>query len=106
MNPKRENYAQRDPNGKYWDQQGRRNWAEPVHEDADILGRLSLHNYDYAGMGFAAKGWAVFIASILAITGTTWAVMPEFRAYAPREFPYNGLEKELGGVAFARPESS
>lgn len=103
-----ENRADRSPVGVYWDQQGRRNWGEPVHEDDDILGRFSLHNYDYAGTRFALVGWGVFISAILGLTGAVYMVMPEHAPGVPREFPYDGLKEQLGGrrTVSARPEQA
>jgi len=68
-----------------------------VHEDDDLLGRFMLHDYDYASPSFAAKGWAVFIGTILAIVGGVYMIKPAEKPFAEREFPFNGLEKELGG---------
>jgi hypothetical protein len=68
-----------------------------VHEDDDLLGRFMLHDYDYASPSFAAKGWAVFVGTILAIVGGVYMIKPTEKPFVEREFPFNGLEKELGG---------
>ncbi|KAK0841969.1 hypothetical protein LTR03_009601 [Friedmanniomyces endolithicus] len=64
----------RDPYGDWWDKQERRNYGEPLHEDNDILGIFSPHEYTHV-----TPAWG--LVQIVS---------------APRTFP-DGLEKELGG---------
>ena len=37
----------RDPHAKYWDQQERRNYGEPIHEDNDVLGVFTTEKYTW-----------------------------------------------------------
>ena len=37
----------RDPFGEYWDQQERRNYGEPIHEDNDVLGVFTTEKYTW-----------------------------------------------------------
>ncbi|KAL8723204.1 MAG: hypothetical protein Q9225_000470 [Loekoesia sp. 1 TL-2023] len=68
----------RDPYADWWDKQERRNFGEPVHEDHDILGMLSPHEYTHF-----TTGRAFFLMG--------------YRPSAQRTFE-GGLDRELGGV--------
>lgn len=85
----------RDPYGDWWDKQERRNFGEPVHEDDDIMGMLTTHDYNHVSpaRGFLWFGtfWLVFAAGI----GVVYRYYPD-KPYVERTFP-GGLDKELGG---------
>lgn len=95
INPPREKRQFRDPYGDWWDKQERRNFGEPVHEDHDILGMLSLHEYTHftPARGFFLMG--CFITAVLGLCGVVRMTYPD-RPSVPRTFP-GGLDKELGG---------
>lgn len=85
----------RDPYGGWWDQQERRNFGEPVHEENEILGVFSPEQYTHVtpGKGFFHLG--VFVATFLGLCGLVSLYYPD-RPSAPRTY-VDGLEKELGG---------
>jgi NADH dehydrogenase (ubiquinone) 1 beta subcomplex subunit 8 len=95
INPPPEKRSKRDPYGDYWDKQERRNYGEPCHEDHDILGVLSLHDYDHfkPGWGFVLMG--TFVASVLGLCGVVSMYYPDKKS-APKTYA-DGLEVELGG---------
>jgi NADH dehydrogenase (ubiquinone) 1 beta subcomplex subunit 8 len=95
INPAPEKRGKRDPYADYWDQQERRNYGEPCHEDHDILGVMSLHDYDHfkPGWGFVLLG--TFVVSVFTLMGAVSMVYPDKKS-APRTYP-DGLEVELGG---------
>jgi len=95
INPPAEKRSKRDPYADYWDQQERRNYGEPCHEDHDILGVLSLHDYDHFKPGWGGVLFGTFVASVLGLCGAVALVYPDKKS-APRTFP-DGLEVELGG---------
>ncbi|RMJ22264.1 hypothetical protein PHISP_06865 [Aspergillus sp. HF37] len=94
-NPPREKRQFRDPYESWWDQQERRNFGEPVHEDNDILGVFSpeQHTHVSPGKGFFHLG--CFVAAFLGLCGAVSLTYPD-RPTIPRTFP-DGMEKELGG---------
>ncbi|KAL8939578.1 MAG: hypothetical protein Q9216_003280 [Gyalolechia sp. 2 TL-2023] len=59
----------RDPYGDWWDKQERRNFGEPVHEDHDILGMMSLHEYTHFTARRAFFLMGCFVTSILGLCG-------------------------------------
>ncbi|KAF1851332.1 uncharacterized protein K460DRAFT_329256 [Cucurbitaria berberidis CBS 394.84] len=95
INPPAELRSKRDPYGDYWDKQDRRNYGEPCHEDHDILGAVSLHDYDHftPGWGFVLMG--TFIASVFGLCTAVSMVYPD-KVSAPKTYG-DGLEAELGG---------
>jgi NADH dehydrogenase (ubiquinone) 1 beta subcomplex subunit 8 len=95
INPPPEKRGKRDPYADYWDQQERRNYGEPCHEDHDILGVLSLHDYDHFTPGWGAVLLGTFVVSVFGLMGVVSMVYPDKKS-APRTFP-DGLEMELGG---------
>lgn len=100
INPPRVKRQFRDPHGDWWDKQERRNFGEPVHEDHDILGMFSPHEYTWVS---PAKGALQFGAFVLTFLGVCWVVKatyPDKQSY-PREFE-GGLERELGGKGAMR----
>ncbi|KAF2736486.1 hypothetical protein EJ04DRAFT_462817 [Polyplosphaeria fusca] len=95
VNPPPEKRSNRDPYGDWWDKQERRNFGEPVHEDNDILGVLSLHDYNHFTPGWGGVLWGVFIVTVLGVCGVTAMTYPD-KISSPRTFE-DGLERELGG---------
>ncbi|KAH8728340.1 hypothetical protein GQ44DRAFT_702170 [Phaeosphaeriaceae sp. PMI808] len=95
INPPAELRSKRDPYGDYWDKQERRNYGEPCHEDHDILGVLSLHDYDHFKPGWAGVLFGTFCLTVAGLFAVTSTFYPDKRS-APRTFP-DGLEVELGG---------
>jgi|TARA_R110002003_G_scaffold54_11_gene4785 NADH dehydrogenase (ubiquinone) 1 beta subcomplex subunit 8 len=95
INPPAEKRSSRDPYGDYWDQQERRNYGEPCHEDHDILGVLSLHDYNHFTPGWGGVLIGTFVASVLGLCGVVAMYYPDKKS-APKTYP-DGLEAELGG---------
>ncbi|KAI9848317.1 MAG: hypothetical protein M1837_000581 [Sclerophora amabilis] len=90
----------RDPHGDWWDKQERRNYGEPLHEDNDVLGVFSLHEYTHTTPGKGLLQLGAFVACVLGLCGVVKMTYPD-RPSAPREFP-GGLERELGGPRAVR----
>lgn len=95
INPPAELRSKRDPYADWWDKQERRNYGEPCHEDHDILGVLSLHDYDHFTPGWGGVLFGTFVASVFALCGVVSFYYPDKKS-APRTFS-DGLEVELGG---------
>jgi NADH dehydrogenase (ubiquinone) 1 beta subcomplex subunit 8 len=95
INPPMEKRGKRDPYGDYWDKQERRNYGEPCHEDHDILGVLSLHDYDHFTPGWGGVLFGTFVVAVLGLCGAVSMVYPDKKS-APKTYP-DGLEVELGG---------
>jgi NADH dehydrogenase (ubiquinone) 1 beta subcomplex subunit 8 len=85
----------RDPYHPWWDKQERRDFGEPVHEDNDILGMFSLHEYTHMSPARALLLWGGFISAILGLSYVIKQYYPD-KPSAPKEYP-DGLETELGG---------
>ncbi|KAK0249449.1 hypothetical protein B0A54_03706 [Friedmanniomyces endolithicus] len=85
----------RDPYGDWWDKQERRNYGEPLHEDNDILGIFSPHEYTHVTPGWGLVQIGCFVAAFCSLCLVVRQIYPD-RPSAPRTFP-DGLEKELGG---------
>ncbi|KAF2017853.1 hypothetical protein BU24DRAFT_161352 [Aaosphaeria arxii CBS 175.79] len=103
INPPAEKRNNRDPYGDYWDKQERRNYGEPCHEDNDILGALSLHDYNHfsARWGFVLAG--TFIATVFGLCGAVKLVYPD-KISIPKAYE-GGLEAELGGPKAVKARS-
>lgn len=95
INPPRQNRQHRDPRGDWWDKQERRNFGEPVHEENDILGMLSLEENAHFKPAQAFFLLGCSIATVLALCGVVSFIYPD-KPSVPRTFP-GGLEEELGG---------
>jgi NADH dehydrogenase (ubiquinone) 1 beta subcomplex subunit 8 len=95
INPPMEKRGKRDPYGDYWDKQERRNYGEPCHEDHDILGVLSLHDYDHFTPGWGGVLFGTFVAAVFGLCGVVSMYYPDKKS-APKTYP-DGLEVELGG---------
>ncbi|KAF9692169.1 hypothetical protein EKO04_009927 [Ascochyta lentis] len=93
--PPRENRNNRDPYAGWWDQQDRRNYGEPCHEDHDILGAISLHDYNHFTPGWGAVLLGTFVATVLGLCVAVNQIYPD-KVSAPKTYP-DGLEAELGG---------
>ncbi|KAI5781834.1 hypothetical protein EDC01DRAFT_231929 [Geopyxis carbonaria] len=96
VNPAYERRQFRDPYAKWWDQQERRNFGEPVHEDNDMLGRFSPEEYTWINPAKGAAQIGMFIATVFGLCGVIYTWYPDKPA-VPRTFPHNGLEVALGG---------
>ncbi|KAL9013483.1 MAG: hypothetical protein Q9173_001823 [Seirophora scorigena] len=85
----------RDPYADWWDKQERRNFGEPVHEDHDILGVFSPHEYTHftPRKGFVLMG--AFVGAVLGLCGLVGLYYPD-RPAVERTFE-GGLDRELGG---------
>ena len=103
INPPRIKRQYRDPYGDWHDKQERRNWGEPVHEDNDILGLFSLHDYTHMSPGRAAIMWLGFFGCIGTLSYAVYATYPDRPAF-PKEYE-DGLDKELGGLGAVRVSS-
>ncbi|WOO80110.1 uncharacterized protein LOC62_03G003621 [Vanrija pseudolonga] len=91
----------REPFG-WWDIQERKNFNELVHEEEDVLGMWGPDVHKISpGRALAQIGIA---ASLIAAFGyLIYQTAPE-SPVARREYPYDGLSKELGGWSKARVE--
>src|SRR5947209_8539864 len=96
INPPPIKRSHRDPYEKWDDPQERRNFGEPVHEDNDVLGVFSLHDYTHMSTSRGMLMWAGFISAIFGVytfVGWTYPGKPS----APVEYE-GGLYEELGGA--------
>jgi len=100
INPPIEKRNNRDPYGEWWDKQDKRNYGEPVHEDNDILGALSLHDYDHFTPGWAGVLLGCFGVAVVGLCGVTAFMYPDKKS-VPKCYP-DGLEAELGGPRAVR----
>ncbi|KAH7138649.1 NADH:ubiquinone oxidoreductase 20.1kD subunit [Dendryphion nanum] len=100
INPPPEKRSNRDPYGDYWDKQERRNYGEPVHEDNDILGALSLHDYNHFSPGWAGVLLGTFVVTVLGLCVAVKQIYPD-RVSVPKTYE-GGLEAELGGPRAVR----
>jgi NADH dehydrogenase (ubiquinone) 1 beta subcomplex subunit 8 len=95
VNPPAVKRSLRDPYGDWWDKQERRNFGEPVHEDNDMLGIFSLHEYTHFNTRQAVTSTLCYVGFIATVFGVVWWNFPG-QQVAPRQFP-GGLDVELGG---------
>jgi NADH dehydrogenase (ubiquinone) 1 beta subcomplex subunit 8 len=95
INPPPVKRQHRDPYAGWWDEQERRNYGEPVHEDNDIMGIFATEDYRHFTPGRAWLLMGTFITTFLSVTGVIYFSYPDKPA-VPRTFE-NGLETELGG---------
>ncbi|KAK9448210.1 uncharacterized protein V1518DRAFT_419985 [Limtongia smithiae] len=87
----------RDPYVKYDDQQLRRNFGDPLHEDDDVLNMWSPDVHDYVSNGTAGRYIATFFGIIAGAGYLLSFIAPESPA-VPRVYP-SGLFTELGGAS-------
>lgn len=95
INPPAEKRMNRDPYADWWDKQDRRNYGEPCHEDHDILGAVSLHDYNHFKPGFGGLLFGTFVLTVIGLCVAVNQVYPD-KISAPKTYP-DGLEVELGG---------
>lgn len=100
INPRPEKPQYRDPYGEYFDKQERRNFGDPVHEDHDILGALSLHDYNHFTPGWGGVLVATFIATVAGLCVVVAQIHPD-KVSVPIQYE-GGLEAELGGPRAVR----
>ncbi|WVO16148.1 hypothetical protein L204_103818 [Cryptococcus depauperatus] len=86
----------------WWDMQERKNFGEVVHESEDVLGMWGpdVHKTSWQSALFQ-------LTTAFSLIGVVAYVLIENRPERPaiaRDYPYNGLERELGGVNVARKE--
>lgn len=104
INPPAELRSKRDPYADWWDKQDRRNYGEPVHEDNDIQGALSLHDYNHFTPGWGGVLLGTFVVTVLGLCGAVSLVYPD-RISVPKQYQ-DGLEAELGGPRAVRVSCS
>ncbi|ORY66183.1 uncharacterized protein BCR38DRAFT_340298 [Pseudomassariella vexata] len=90
----------RDPYGDWWDKQERRNFGEPVHEDHDVMGMFTPHEYTWVSPGKGALQVGAFMLTFFGVCYLVAITYPDKQSY-PREFE-GGLERELGGKGATR----
>ncbi|KAF3049610.1 hypothetical protein E8E11_010069 [Didymella keratinophila] len=95
INPPLEKRMNRDPYADWWDKQDRRNYGEPCHEDHDILGAISLHDYNHFTPGWGGVLFGTFVVTVVGLCVAVNQVYPD-KVSAPKTYP-DGLEAELGG---------
>ncbi|KAI0008833.1 hypothetical protein F4779DRAFT_585437 [Xylariaceae sp. FL0662B] len=100
VNPPRIKRQFRDPHADWWDKQERRNYGEPVHEDHDILGMFSPHEYTWISPGKGLWQIGAFIATFVGVCWVVGRLYPDRPSY-PTEYE-GGLERELGGPGAVR----
>ncbi|RMZ87667.1 hypothetical protein DV736_g5106, partial [Chaetothyriales sp. CBS 134916] len=104
INPPAIKRSARDPYADWDDKQERRNFGEPVHEDNDILGVFSLHDYTHMTPARALLCWTVFIGAVTGLYYTVKTNLPDKPSY-PKEYE-GGLDRELGGAGSVRAFAS
>ena len=71
-----------------------------MHEDHDILGPISLHDYDHFTPGWGGVLMGTFVAAVLGLCAVVYQVYPD-KVSVPKEYE-DGLEAELGGPRAVR----
>ncbi|RKF60296.1 putative nadh:ubiquinone oxidoreductase subunit protein [Erysiphe neolycopersici] len=95
INPPRIKRQFRDPHADWWDKQERRNFGEPIHEDNDILGMFSPHEYTHVKPKTAFFQIGIFISAVFALAASVNLLYPDKPSVAKKY--EGGLQKELGG---------
>ncbi len=101
----------RDPYKKYDDQQNRVNFGEKIHPFHDYMDMWAPDHYHQISDKFALGQLLTFFGILGAFAGFVYIsdIWPD-RPAMPRDYPYNGLYKDLGGregeerMYQARPE--
>ncbi|QRV89580.1 NADH-ubiquinone oxidoreductase family protein [Ceratobasidium sp. AG-Ba] len=88
--------AQRRPAKGWWNVQERRNFGEPLPEQAEVLSLWSPDVFNISRES-ALKQFGIAVLVFLGFTMAVRASVPE-RPAVPRNYPYDGLVKELGGL--------
>lgn len=106
-----EYYNERPQDVKYDDQQGRRNFGEPLHHKFDLIDVWSPDHFSQRSDCFAVTWTLGFVGLIAAFSGFCYYVW-EGPNFVRRQYPYGGLYKALGGdektkeLYRARPDES
>ena len=74
------------PNGAPWQ----------IHEDNDILGRMTPEVYTWTTPGKGLVMIGTFVATVFSLCGAVYMFYPD-KVAVPRTYPHGGLEKALGG---------
>ncbi|OLY82345.1 NADH dehydrogenase [ubiquinone] 1 beta subcomplex subunit 8, mitochondrial [Smittium mucronatum] len=82
----------------WWDRQYRRNFGDTLHEHEDILNMQSVTVYYHPPWSIVLGQWVAFVSLLGAGAYLVYFLVPEPVA-VPKFYPYNGLEKEMGGLA-------
>ncbi|ORX36631.1 hypothetical protein BD324DRAFT_626623 [Kockovaella imperatae] len=91
-------FTQERPAKGWWDRQNRRNFGEVLHEENDMLGIFGPDKPAVSSLRATLQILtATACVALIGYIGTK--IMPE-RSAVPRQYPYNGLEKEYGGGAY------
>lgn len=101
----------RDPYKKYDDQQNRVNFGEKIHPFHDYMDMWAPDHYHQISDRSAVGQLLIFFAGLGAFAGFIYIsdIWPD-RPAMPRDYPYDGLYKDLGGkegeekLFQARPE--
>jgi NADH dehydrogenase (ubiquinone) 1 beta subcomplex subunit 8 len=100
INPPPIKRSHRDPYADWDDPQERRNFGEPVHEDNDILGVFSLHDYTHMTVARGLLMWAGFVGAVYGVYYSVSATFPG-KPSMPTEYE-GGLLEEMGGPGAVR----
>ncbi|KAI6249769.1 hypothetical protein HI914_01629 [Erysiphe necator] len=95
VNPPRMKRQFRDPHADWWDKQERRNFGEPIHEDNDILGMFSPHEYTHVKPKTAFFQIGLFISAVFSLAGVVKIYYPDKPSVS--KMYEGGLQRELGG---------
>jgi len=88
----------------YYDQQGRRYYGEPLSEQDEVLSVFAIDVHNHVTVPFALKWFFGFFAVFAGVSYLVVLTWPG-KVAAPRTFPFNGLEKELGRPNPTRTDS-
>ena len=88
----------RDPYKKYYDQQNRRNFNEPIYHYSDLTDVWSPDRFDLASDATAVRYNLYFIGGVLTFFGVIYLFFYPERPAVKRNYPYGGLYKALGGT--------
>jgi len=80
----------------WWDLQGRRNFGETMHEEHDLLDMWSP-DVSPIPASSALKQLALVTLGLIGFGYVVYKSAPESPAI-PRQYPFSGLVKELGGL--------
>lgn len=89
-------YQHRSQYVKYYDEQGRRHFNEPLHKDHDFLDVWSPDRFDTYSNQLAVRNTILFFSAVAAFSGFCYYYLYPERPAAPRSYPHGGLYKALG----------
>ncbi|WRT66435.1 uncharacterized protein IL334_003391 [Kwoniella shivajii] len=92
---------QREPFG-WWDRQERKNFGEVLHEEEDAIGMWGPDVHKTSPSSALLQLSIAF--SLIGLASFAFISSRPERPVAQRSYPFNGLEKELGGNIVARQE--